>query len=76
MKDPWTTIKDIYERLDRELRPDAEQTMRDFLASHPSDGRRSRYTWSDTRLDAVEVRERGEHLPGPPRGTDRTGALT
>jgi hypothetical protein len=58
MKDPWTTIKDIYERLDRELRPDAEQTMRDFLTSHPSDGRRSRYTWSDTGLDAVEVRER------------------
>lgn len=58
MKDPWTTIKDIYERLDRELRPDAEQRMREFLASHPSDGGRSRYTWSDTGLDAGAVRER------------------
>ncbi|OBJ86813.1 sulfotransferase [Mycobacterium sp. 1245852.3] len=58
MNDPWTTIKDIYQRMDRELRPDAEQKMRDFLASHPSDGGRSRYTWADTGLDAVEVRER------------------
>jgi hypothetical protein len=58
MNDPWTMIKDIYQRLDRELRPDSEQKMRDFLASHPSDGGRGRYTWSDTGLDAVEVRER------------------
>src|SRR6201995_1257486 len=58
MKDPWTTIKDIYQRLDRELRPEAEQRMREFLAAHPSDGGRSRYTWSDTGLDAGEVRER------------------
>jgi hypothetical protein len=58
MTDPWTTIKDIYQRLDRELRPDAERKMREFLASHPSDGGRSRYTWSDTGLDAGEVRER------------------
>lgn len=58
MNDPWTTLKDIYQRMDRELRPDAEQKMRDFLASHPSDGGRSRYTWADTGLDAVEVRER------------------
>lgn len=58
MNDPWTTVKDIYQRLNRELRPDAEQKMRDFLASHPSDGGRSRYTWADTGLDAAEVRER------------------
>jgi hypothetical protein len=58
MNDPWTTIKDIYQRLDRELRPEAEQRMREFLAAHPSDGGRSRYTWSDTGLDAGEVRER------------------
>lgn len=58
MNDPWTTIKDIYQRLDRELRPDAEQRMHEFLAAHPSDGGRSRYTWSDTGLDASEVRER------------------
>jgi hypothetical protein len=58
MNDPWTTIKDIYQKLGRELRPDAAQRMRDFLAAHPGDGGRGRYTWSDTGLDASEVRER------------------
>lgn len=58
MKDPWTTLKDIYAKLGRELRPEAEQKMRDFLAAHPGDGGHSRYTWSDTGLDAGEVRER------------------
>jgi hypothetical protein len=58
MNDPWTTIKDIYDKLGRELKPDTAQKMRDFLAEHPSDGGRGRYTWSDTGLDAGEVRER------------------
>ncbi|MBW0019458.1 MAG: sulfotransferase [Mycobacterium sp.] len=58
MKDPWTSIGDIYRKLGRELRPDAEQRMREFLAAHPADGGRGRYTWSDTGLDAGEVRER------------------
>jgi hypothetical protein len=58
MNDPWTTIKDIYQKLGRELRPHAAQRMRDFLAAHPGDGGRGRYTWSDTGLDASEVRER------------------
>lgn len=58
VNDPWTTIKDIYQRLDRELRPDAEQRMREFLATHPGDGGRGRYTWSDTGLQEGEVRER------------------
>ena len=58
MNDPWTTIKDIYDKLGRELKPDAAQKMRDFLAAHPGDGGRGRYTWSDTGLDAGEVRER------------------
>jgi hypothetical protein len=58
MNDPWTTIKDIYGKLGRELQPDAEQKMRDFLAAHPGDGGRGRYTWSDTGLDAGEVRDR------------------
>ncbi|OBK22824.1 hypothetical protein A5634_06445 [Mycobacterium asiaticum] len=56
--DPWTTIGGIYQKLGRELRPDTEQKMRDFLADHPGDGGRGRYTWSDTGLDAGEVRER------------------
>ena len=58
MNDPWTTIKGIYQKLGRELRPDTEQKMRDFLSAHPSDGGRGRYTWSDTGLDAGEVRDR------------------
>jgi hypothetical protein len=58
MNDPWTTIKDIYDKLGRELKPDTAQKMRDFLAEHPGDGGRGRYTWSDTGLDAGEVRER------------------
>lgn len=58
VNDPWTTIKDIYQRLDRELRPEAEQRMREFLAAHPGDGGRGRYTWSDTGLREDEVRER------------------
>jgi GrpB-like predicted nucleotidyltransferase (UPF0157 family) len=58
VKDPWTTIKDIYASLGRELKPQAEQKMRDFLAANPGDGGRGRYTWADTGLDAGEVRER------------------
>ena len=58
IKDPWTTIGNIYQKLGRELRPDDKQRMRDFLAAHPGDGGRGRYTWSDTGLDAGEVRDR------------------
>jgi len=58
MKDPWKTISGIYQKLGRELRSDTEKKMRDFLAAHPSDGGRGRYTWSDTGLDAGEVRDR------------------
>jgi sulfotransferase family protein len=55
---PWTTIGGIYRKLGRELRPDTEQRMRDFLAAHPGDAGHGRYTWSDTGLDAGEVRDR------------------
>jgi Sulfotransferase family len=58
ISDPWATIKDIYESLGRELSPDTATKMRDFLADHPGDGGRGRYTWSDTGLDAEEVRDR------------------
>jgi len=58
MKDPWSTIGDIYAKLGRELKADAAQKMRDFLAAHSGDRARGRYTWSDTGLDAGEVRER------------------
>jgi hypothetical protein len=55
---PWTTIGGIYRKLGRELRPNTEQRMRDFLAAHPGDAGHGRYTWSDTGLDAGEVRDR------------------
>jgi Sulfotransferase family len=58
ISDPWATIKDIYESLGRELSPDTATKMRDFLADHPGDGGRGRYTWSHTGLDAEEVRDR------------------
>jgi hypothetical protein len=58
VNDPWATIKDIYESLGRELSLDTARKMRDFLADHPGDGGRGRYTWSDTGLDAGEVRDR------------------
>jgi hypothetical protein len=58
INDPWTTIGGIYQKLGRELRPDTELRMRDFLAAHPGDAGRGRYTWSDTGLNAGEVRDR------------------
>ncbi|WIM86774.1 sulfotransferase [Candidatus Mycobacterium wuenschmannii] len=58
MKYPWSTIGGIYQALGRELRPDTVQLMRDFLDAHPSDGGHGRYTWSDTGLDADEVRDK------------------
>ena len=58
VNDPLTTIKDIYQKLGRELRPDTAQKMRYFLAAHPGDGGGGRYTWLDTGLNAAEVRDR------------------
>jgi hypothetical protein len=58
MNDPWATIGGVYQALGRELRPGTVQRMRDFLAAHPSDGGHGRYTWSDTDLEANEVRDR------------------
>jgi hypothetical protein len=57
IRDPFSTIRSLYEALGRELTPVAEQRMRDFLAAHPGDGGGARYTWADTGLDATEVRE-------------------
>ncbi|WP_319455353.1 MULTISPECIES: sulfotransferase [unclassified Mycobacterium] len=55
--DPFATIRELYVAMGRELTPLAEQRMRDFLAAHPGDGGGARYRWSDTGLDADEVRE-------------------
>ena len=58
MRDPFATIRSIYEHLDRELSPQAETLMREHLSAHPGDGGGNRYTWADTGLDAGELREK------------------
>jgi hypothetical protein len=58
MRDPFATIRSIYERLGRELTPAAESLMREHLSSHPGDGGGNRYTWADTGLDAAKLREK------------------
>jgi hypothetical protein len=55
--DPFAEVRKLYAALGRELSAVAEQRMRDFLAAHPGDRGSARYTWSDTGLDAAEVRE-------------------
>jgi hypothetical protein len=55
--DPFATIRTLYAALGRDLTPDAEQRMRDFLAAHPGDGGGGRYSWADTGLDAGPIRE-------------------
>ena len=62
-------------RLGRELTPDAEQKMRDFLAAHPGDGGGGRYTWADTGLDAGEVREQVRAYQDRYGGADRAAAI-
>jgi hypothetical protein len=57
MRDPFATIRSLYGRLDRELTPAAEGRMREHLAAHPGDGGGGRYSWSDTGLDAEQLRE-------------------
>lgn len=58
IRDPIGTVKQLYSRLGRELCPSTEDRMRSYLAAHPGDGGGGRYTWSDTGLDAGEIRER------------------
>ncbi len=60
MADPFATIGSIYDQLGVELTAEAEQRMRDFLATHPGDGGGggTRYTWADTGLDASTLRQR------------------
>ena len=72
MQDPFATIQSLYARMDRELTPDAERRMRDFLAAHPGDGGGGRYRWADTGLDAEQLREQVAgyqeryHVPSEP----------
>ena len=54
------TVKGIYEHFGMELRPEVEQTMRDYVAVHPADelGGRHEYSLEQSGLDPAEYRER------------------
>jgi hypothetical protein len=58
--DPLGQIRRLYSEIGRELTPEVEQRMRDFLAAHPGDGGGggTRYSFADTGLVEEEVRDR------------------
>jgi hypothetical protein len=57
--DPMGVVGDIYRRFGIELTPDAARRMRDFLADNPQEKRGGHaYTFADTGLDAVTLRDR------------------
>lgn len=59
MADPFSTIRDVYQRLGLQLSDDAESRMRAFLAANPQDKFGAhKYTFADTRLDEGALRER------------------
>jgi len=59
MADPFTTIREVYDRLGLELAPESEQRMRDFLADNTTEKHGGHhYTWAETELDEGEWRER------------------
>jgi hypothetical protein len=59
MADPFTTIRQVYERLGLELDETAEQRMRAFLAANRQDKYGGhRYTFAETGLDEGALRER------------------
>jgi hypothetical protein len=59
MEDPFTTIREIYDRLGLELSDESEQRMRAFLADNTTEKHGGHhYTFADTELDMGEWRER------------------
>ena len=59
MADPFTTIREIYQRLGLELSNESEARMRAFLADNTTEKHGGhQYTFADTELDAGEWRER------------------
>ena len=59
MADPFTTIREIYDRLGLELTDESEQRMRAFLADNTTEKHGGHhYTFADTELDMGEWRER------------------
>jgi hypothetical protein len=59
-KDPLAAVAGLYDSLGLELTAEAEGRMRAHLDAHPGDPDNAlrRYTFADTGLDAVELRER------------------
>jgi hypothetical protein len=59
MADPFTTIREIYDRLGLELSDESEARMRAFLADNTIEKHGGhRYTFADTELDVGEWRDR------------------
>lgn len=59
MADPMRVVRAVYAGLDLELPGPTEERMRTFLTDHAQpEGGSHRYTFSDTGLDAEELRER------------------
>ncbi len=59
LADPMAVVNTIYDRLDIELTPVAEQAMRTFLAANPQEKHGGhKYSFADTGLDAGLLRER------------------
>jgi hypothetical protein len=60
VNDPFSTIRQLYAALDRELTGPTEERMRKFLAGNPGDGGGDRYRFADTGLDPDALRERSK----------------
>jgi len=59
LADPMAVVHQIYERLGIELTADAESRMRSFIAANPQEKHGGHaYKFSDTGLDAGELRDR------------------
>jgi hypothetical protein len=57
MSDPVSNVRRIYQQFDLELRPEVEQSMRDYVASNPSDRDGQHvHRIEDTGLDVEEER--------------------
>ena len=53
---PFMVVRQIYNRLDLELRPEVEERMREFLRANPKENAGAWYSWHDTGLDFDTVR--------------------
>jgi hypothetical protein len=58
--DPLSVIQNIYAGLGRELDGLVEKQMRSFLAAHPGNDGGDRYSFADTALDGISLRERSK----------------